>query len=175
MRMIYFVITSSFLIVLMLFVRSVFRKKLSPRMIYTLWLIPLLRFMIPFGFVEVPVFGAMAELFNPPFAITREFEMESVESDYKKTDIFNEHVLMEENKTEPHGIKVYDSVLEMEPVIHEPSEKMEADSAEHVNEDRNNIKQIGIAVWVLGAVLLSAIVKSGCFSRIFFAYIFTSI
>ena len=158
MRMIYFVITSSFLIVLMLFVRSVFRKKLSPRMIYTLWLIPLLRFMIPFGFVEVPVFGAMAELFNPPFAITREFEMESVESDYKKTDIFNEHVLMEENKTEPHGIKVYDSVLEMEPVIHEPSEKMEAVSTEHVNEDRNNIKQIGIAVWVLGAVLLSVYV-----------------
>jgi beta-lactamase regulating signal transducer with metallopeptidase domain len=156
--MIYFMITSSFLIVLMLFVRSVFRKKLSPGIIYALWLIPLLRLMIPFGFVEVPVFGAMAELLNPSFAIAREIEMEAVESDYEKTDIFNEHVPMEENKQEHNGIKVYDSVLEMEPVGDGSLDTTEAVSVGQVNDHKTNIKQIGVTVWISGAVLLSVYV-----------------
>lgn len=158
MRMIYFMITSSFLIVLMLLVRSVFRKKLSPGMIYALWLIPLLRLMIPFGFVEVPVFGQMAELLNPSFVITRESEMEIVESDYEKVDVFNEYVPMEENKQEHNGIKVYDSVLEIELVEDGALDTTEAVFAEQVTDEKNSIKWIAVTVWISGAVLLSVYV-----------------
>lgn len=158
MRMIYFLITSSCLILLMLLVRTVFRRKLAPGMIYALWLIPLLRFMIPFGFVEVPLFGAMAELLNHPFAVTKEIEPETTESDYEKIEIFNEYVPFENPESESNGIKVYDPVLEMEPVVGELADTTDTVSAEYATAAQYNVKQIGIAVWTLGSMILGVYV-----------------
>lgn len=67
MRLLYFFISSSVLIGLVLGVRSLFRKQVSPGMMYALWLIPLLRLLIPFGFVELPVFGGAAWMFTSPY------------------------------------------------------------------------------------------------------------
>lgn len=65
MRFLYFVVSSSFLIVLVLLCRQLFRKKLSPGAVYALWLIPMVRLLIPFGSAEIPGVGHMAILGAP--------------------------------------------------------------------------------------------------------------
>lgn len=67
MRLLYFFISSSVLIGLVLGIRRIFRKQISPGLMYALWLIPLIRLLIPFGFVELPVFGNAAEIFASPY------------------------------------------------------------------------------------------------------------
>lgn len=69
MRLLYFIISSSVLIGLVLLVRKMFRKQIAPGILYALWLIPLIRLLVPFGFFEMPVFGAAAELFRAPYAV----------------------------------------------------------------------------------------------------------
>lgn len=69
MRWLYFSLSSSVLIGLVLLVRSVFRRKLSPGVIYALWLIPMLRLLVPFAAWEMPpVYGVtqtVLEVFAP--------------------------------------------------------------------------------------------------------------
>lgn len=69
MRLLYFIVGSSVLIGLVLLVRKVFRRQIAPGMLYALWLIPLIRLLIPFGFFETPVFGTAAEVFRSPYVV----------------------------------------------------------------------------------------------------------
>lgn len=72
MRLLYFVISSSILIGLVLIVRKMFRKQIAPGMLYALWLIPLIRLLVPFGIFEMPVFGTAAEIFRAPYTVLAE-------------------------------------------------------------------------------------------------------
>lgn len=72
MRLLYFIVSSSVLICLVLLIRNLFRKQIAPGMLYALWLIPLIRLLVPFGFYETPVFGTAAEFFRSPYTVMSE-------------------------------------------------------------------------------------------------------
>lgn len=72
MKILYFLFSSSLLIGLVLLFRKVFRKKLSPVVIYALWMIPLIRFMIPFVLWEVPIYGTVVDVLNIPYRVVSE-------------------------------------------------------------------------------------------------------
>ncbi len=72
MRWLYFVVSSSVLIILVLLIRKVFCRKLSPGVIYALWLVPAVRLMTPFGFWELPVFGSAAGALGMPWQVLEE-------------------------------------------------------------------------------------------------------
>ena len=73
MRFLYFFISSGLLIGLVLLARTKFRNKLAPGVIYAMWLIPLLRLLIPFGVWEAPVFGTAAQIINAPYYLVAEW------------------------------------------------------------------------------------------------------
>lgn len=77
MRILYFIITSSLMIGLMLLFRRLFRKKLSANVIYGLWFIVFLRLLIPFGYWDVPVFGTAAEYIYRPMTIVEQLLKEN--------------------------------------------------------------------------------------------------
>ena len=114
MRMIYFIVTSSVLVLLMLLVRSIFRKKLSPTVIYALWLIPYLRFMVPLGLVELPLFGPMFDFLNHPFSVTEYVENEDTLKDIDKFPIYNEALVQENFNNLGQGTQVFEPVYEYE-------------------------------------------------------------
>lgn len=55
MKLLYFVVSSSILLGFMLLIRKIFHKKLSAEALYALWLIPMIRLLLPFGIWEVPI------------------------------------------------------------------------------------------------------------------------
>ena len=73
MRFLHFFISSGLLIGLVLLARAKFRNKLASGVIYTMWLIPLLRLLIPFGAWETPVFGTAAQIINAPYYLVSEW------------------------------------------------------------------------------------------------------
>lgn len=75
MKGLYFLINSSILIGLVLIIRRILRKQIAPGMLYALWLIPLIRLLIPFGFVELPAFTGAPAFFSAPYTIFEEQEI----------------------------------------------------------------------------------------------------
>ena len=73
MKFLLFFVSSGLLIGLVLLARAIFRNKLAPGVIYAMWLIPLLRLLIPFGTWETPVFGTAAEIVNAPYYLISEW------------------------------------------------------------------------------------------------------
>lgn len=73
MKFLYFIISSGLLIGLVLLARIKFRSKLAPSVIYAMWLIPLLRLLVPFGTWETPVFGIAADVMNAPYYLISEW------------------------------------------------------------------------------------------------------
>ena len=73
MRFLNFCISSSVLIGLVLWSRVKFRNKLAPGAVYAMWLIPLLRLLLPFGVWETPVFGVAADIMNAPYYLVSEW------------------------------------------------------------------------------------------------------
>lgn len=69
MRILYFAVSSSVLIGLVLLFRRLFRRQLSPGVIYGLWLLPLIRLLVPFGVGDLPLSGRAWELWNAPYAL----------------------------------------------------------------------------------------------------------
>ena len=119
MRIIYFMISSSLMIGLVLLFRKLFRKKLSAREIYALWFLPFLRLLIPFGYWEVPVFGAAAEIINRPMAVVEElFETHDSKSldAYKDTlaNVETNHANVNTEKPSSESVKIYDAVVVVE-------------------------------------------------------------
>lgn len=64
MRFLYFTVGSSFLIILVLLIRTFLRRQLSPAAIYALWLIPAVRLLVPFSYIDVSGFNAPYEWFQ---------------------------------------------------------------------------------------------------------------
>lgn len=150
MRMIYFIVTSSSLILLILFIRRLFRKKLSPSVLYALWLIPYLRLLVPFGFVEVPMFGVAAEFLNRPFYVTDNSEIEYEKNEFDKMDVYSEYVLDENSNTNHNGTKVYDSVSETNKTVKEEVDLPGIDPVEKADESKGAANDIVLTIWFLG-------------------------
>lgn len=72
MRFFYFTFTSSLLILAVLAIRSLFRQKISPAVMYALWLFPVLRLMMPFGVMELSGSTAGEQLLTAPYMIVEE-------------------------------------------------------------------------------------------------------
>ena len=152
MRMIYFIVTSSVLVLLMLLVRSIFRKKLSPTVIYALWLIPYLRFMVPLGLVELPLFGPMFDFLNHPFSVTEYVENEDTLKDIDKFPIYNEALVQENFNNLGQGTQVFEPVYEYE---QSNTEVQEIDTEFQKKELRKiSLTVAGIIVWMTGIVPL---------------------
>ena len=152
MRMIYFIVTSSVLVLLMLLVRSIFRKKLSPTVIYALWLIPYLRFMVPLGLVELPLFGPMFDFLNHPFSVTEYVENEDTLKDIDKFPIYNEALVQENFNNLGQGTQVFEPVYEYE---QSNTEVQEIDKEFQKKELRKiSLTATGIIVWMTGIVPL---------------------
>lgn len=96
MKLLQLILSSGLLIGLVLAVRTLFRKKLAPGVIYALWLIPLLRLLIPFTW-EIPVAGTAEQMMNAPY----EFVSEWVgEEENEKVSIAKDAVALEPAKNE---------------------------------------------------------------------------
>lgn len=63
MRFLYFIVSSSVLILLVWGIRTFLKRQLSPAVLYALWLIPAIRLMTPFVYLELP-FTAPYEWFQ---------------------------------------------------------------------------------------------------------------
>lgn len=160
MRFFMFLISSSLLIGLVVLIRKLFRKTLAPGVIYALWLIPLLRLLIPFGGWEFPAVGAAADFFNMPYALTAGWmdEGHAAEKHLSNEEAENTWAKQEE-PAESTGIKVYDAV------IPEKSKQMEA-APDFVKPLQKNNKVLGagqsqrilMCLWVLGSVMLGGYV-----------------
>lgn len=157
MRFVYFLVSSSLLISLVLLIRKVFRKQLSPGVIYALWLIPMLRLMIPFGSWEFPVFGAMADFLNAPYDIVAEWldrEEESEVSEAAATMLERRKEQLTNEQNMP-GTKIYDAVVpETEPTIESAWMKREKDAT----------SSEPVYVWILAGIWLSGIVLTGSYT-----------
>lgn len=69
MRILYFVVSSSVLIGAVLIVRRLFRKQLSPVLLYALWLLPLARILLPFGLGQTTGFGELQPVMTAPYEL----------------------------------------------------------------------------------------------------------
>ena len=150
MRMIYFIVTSSSLILLILFIRRLFRKKISPSVLYALWLIPYLRLLVPFGFVEVPMFGVAAEFLNRPFYVTDNSEIEYEKNEFDKMDVYSEYVLDENSNTNHNGTKVYASVSEAYKTVKEEVDLPGIALVGKADESKGAVNDIILTIWFLG-------------------------
>lgn len=149
MKILYFLFSSSFLIGLVLFIRKVFRKKLSPVVIYTLWLIPLIRLMTPFVLWEVPLYGTAADLLNAPYRVVSEWMDETknfserTEPEYTTMTVqSNESVLVEETVTER---KEAQTIVATTPVSVQTSDTMDITKM---------IQKICCAIWIIGSIIV---------------------
>lgn len=89
MRVFMWILSSSLLIAFVLAARKLFRKKLSPGAIYALWLIPMIRLMIPFGAWEIPAFGMAAETLQRPYETIETWTKPELSYEAKKTEEFS--------------------------------------------------------------------------------------
>lgn len=159
MRFLMFLISSTLLICLVLLVRRLFRRKLSPGVIYALWLIPMIRLLIPFGAWELPVFGAAAQLLNLPYAMAEEW-MEETPRENHISGVGPERVQMQtEEPATPAGTKVFEAVT---PEGEESSESEYNAAATIGNTERASepwwYERLFMGVWLAGSLLLGGYV-----------------
>ena len=159
MKFYYFLISSILLIGLVLCIRKLFRQKLSPGVIYALWLIPMIRLMLPVGVWEFPIFGTMAEMINRPYEIVTEWlddektlesaqiqesEVQHMQEDapdnVQKTKIYD--AVKPEANSAGSEVQTSDSTGTVETEVSEPMEKW----------------QIALWVWLAGAIVLGTYV-----------------
>lgn len=159
MRFLYFLVSSSLLIGLVLLIRNVFRKKLAPGVIYALWLIPLLRLMVPFAGWELPVFGTAAEILNTPYKVAAEWLNGEEEAAIDET----EAALIEHQKEQltngknVDGTKIYDAVLsEAEFATEHVPEYIEESKKKDVLSNEIDYVWVLSGIWLVGTVLLGS-------------------
>lgn len=147
MRFNVFFISSSLLIALVWAIRKIFRKKLAPGVIYALWLIPLIRLLIPFGIWEFPVmFGTTADILNAPYALVSEWMKEDTK-------------LQTQENTVPEKIKVYDAVTPVTEKQPEGGQNFMYPIQKNDNVSETQIvRSILFAAWLGGTLLLGGYV-----------------
>lgn len=162
MRFLMFLTSSSLLICLVLLIRRLFRKKLAPGAVYALWLIPLLRLLIPFGVWELPVFGIGADIFNTPYALVtewmdREYAPQNTVSD---TEPEKAQIQMA-NELVPTGTKVFDAVTPE--TDKQPEGKQDFTEPVQREEKASSIEEYQLflsGLWLAGSMALGVYVIS---------------
>lgn len=162
MKLLYFFITSSLLIGLVLLFRKLFRKKLAANVIYALWLLPFLRLLIPIGFIEVPLFGTATEFINRSVAVVEEFfeSPNEVSTDIYDKSFISGEIVTENSNVEPQiseGVKIYDAVvLQENPTvqIQENNISLEDSITEEIADNQSSTNYIIITIWCTGSAVL---------------------
>lgn len=160
MRIVYFIITSSLMIILMLLFRSIFRKKLSSNVIYTLWIILYFRLAVPFGYWEIPVFGTAAEIIYRPMAVVEQL----LDKPQTFTNPINEEPLMNdvpimESQSESESVKVYDAVIPDNTVITQKLDFEENAPSKVTNEEEHlTLRTIVLNIWFSGSLIVTGYV-----------------
>lgn len=72
MRFTYFLFGSNLLLAAMLLVHRFLHRKLPPQGLYALWLIPAIRLMLPFGWLELPQTGMPGVVLGMPYRLIAE-------------------------------------------------------------------------------------------------------
>lgn len=72
MKFAYFLFGSDLLMIAVLLIHRFLQRKLPPRGLYALWLIPAIRLMLPFGWVELPGTGMPGAVLGTPYRIAEE-------------------------------------------------------------------------------------------------------
>lgn len=156
-----FFASSSVLIGLILLIRMVFRKKLAPGVVYALWLIPLLRLLIPFGMWELPVFGTVAEILNAPYSLVSELMKEESASQSFVSNMENEYIQVQMQESNiPAGTKVYEAVA---PPIEAGTAETHSGTAasvtgNHIMLDFASYEVVLLFIWLAGSILLGSYV-----------------
>lgn len=147
MRFTVFFISSSLLIALVWAIRKIFRRKLAPGVIYALWLIPLIRLLIPFGIWEFPVmFGTTADILNTPYALVSEWIKEDTKLQTKENVV-------------PEKIKVYDAVTPLKGKQSQTGQNFTDPVQKHDRmSDTQIFQSILFGVWLGGTLLLGGYV-----------------
>ena len=156
MRIVYFIITSSLMIVLMLLIRSIFRKRLSSNVIYTLWIILYLRLLIPFGYWEIPVFGTAAEIIYRPMAVVEQlFDKHQTNAVPIYEEPLKNDVPMMETQPESESVKVYDAVIPDNTVMPQEFDFSENTPSKAANEENHlTARTIVLSIWFLGSLVV---------------------
>lgn len=155
MRFLFFFISSGFLIGLVLLARTKFRNKLAPGVIYAMWLIPLLRLLIPFGVWEAPVFGTAAQIINAPYDLVSEWlngENDNASEMYTETGNEDTQTSSREMAAVTSG---YDTAkTEAEVKRDAPTESNEAASGKIMTENFPiiNIEVVLYGIWIVGSL-----------------------
>ena len=154
MRIIYLIVTSSLMICLMLLFRRLFRNKLSANVIYTLWLLVFFRLLVPFGYWEMPVFGAPAEIVYRPMAIVEQFFKEQVsESIPVYEEAHKIEIPVAEAPASAEGIKIYDSVIPEAAAPKQESEPEENNITPTVSKEHSiALKTVILSIWFTGCM-----------------------
>lgn len=160
MRFLYFFVSSGLLIGLVLLIRALFYKKLAPGVIYALWLVPLLRLLIPFGAWELPVFGTAANILNAPYAVFTEWEQKETFPAAVSLDSENENPITQtQDAGVSKGAKVYDAVdSRTEGLLQEQADSVEALQKSDKNSDTRLYGRILQGIWLAGSILLGCYV-----------------
>lgn len=160
MRIVYFIITSSLMIILMLLFRSIFRKKLSSNVIYTLWIILYLRLLIPFGYWEIPVFGTTAEIIYRPMAVAEQlFDKPQADTVPIYEESLKNDAPMMETQPESESIKVYDAIIPDNTVITQEFDFTENAPSKRANEEEHlSLSTIVLSIWFAGSLMVAGYV-----------------
>lgn len=145
MRFLHFILSSGVLIGLVLVVRTKFRKKLAPGVIYALWLIPLLRLLIPFTW-EIPVAGTAAQMMNAPYELVSEWVSEEEENE--NVSISKDTVIFESSGNEETSVN-------KEKVPEKPTEATEQKRTWKF--PKINAEKLLIFIWTLGSISLGSL------------------
>ena len=160
MRIVYFIITSSLMIILMLLFRSIFRKKLSSNVIYTLWIILYFRLLIPFGYWEIPVFGTTAEIIYRPMAVAEQlFDKPQADTVPIYEESLKNDAPMMETQPESESIKVYDAIIPDNTVVTQEFDFTENAPSKSANEEEHlSLSTIVLSIWFSGSLIVAGYV-----------------
>ena len=160
MRIVYFIITSSLMIILMLLFRSIFRKKLSSNVIYTLWIILYFRLLIPFGYWEIPVFGTTAEIIYRPMAVAEQlFDKPQADTVPIYEESLKNDAPMMETQPESESIKVYDAIIPDNTVVTQEFDFTENAPSKSANEEEHlSLSTIVLSIWFAGSLMVAGYV-----------------
>lgn len=145
MKLLQLILSSGLLIGLVLAVRTLFRKKLAPGVIYALWLIPLLRLLIPFTW-EIPVAGTAEQMMNAPYELVSEWVGEKEENE--TVSISKDTVILEPGRNEETSVK-------KEEVPEKPIEATKQKRTWKI--PKIHVEKLWIFLWVLGSISLGSL------------------
>ena len=157
MRFLYFFVSSLCLIGLVLLIRKVFRKKLAPEVIYALWLIPMIRLLLPFAGWELPVFGIAADILNAPYEIVSEMLEKNDLNEISVTDseVQNEKIQWQEQiENENTGTKIYEAVNPTAQIAGTELPISESEKKLALVSPIQGKQLIPVCVWLAGSVIV---------------------